>query len=125
MGTKGGTIYKYNIQSGIPRGSFPRDATESNTNGRKRHAVGNVHRSAKLLERQLKIHKIHEKEKDDVVVRTENKRKSHLLRARHQNASVVGLAVDTLNKTLISVGSDSKLIMWSFVTTLLQLKLLF
>ncbi len=117
VGTKGGTIYKYNIQSGMPRGSFPRDATNQKSNGsRKGNIVGNINRTTKMLERNLKIHKIHEKEKDEAVVKLENKREKHLQSARHQNASVVGLAVDTLNKTLISVGTDSKLILWSFVT---------
>ena len=116
VGTRGGTIYKYNIQSGIPRGSYPRDDNDSIKKNNSKGQVGNVNRTTKMLERNLKIYKIHEKQKDEVVVRSENKRKTRLQAARHCNAAVVGLTVDALNKTLISVGSDSKLIMWSFVT---------
>ncbi len=115
VGTKGGIIYKYNIQSGLARGSFPRDATNAKTK-RKIHAAGDVMRTTKMLERGLKIHKLREKEKDDDILRAENKAKMKMLQARHQDSAVVGLAIDALNKTLISVGSDSKLILWSFTT---------
>jgi U3 small nucleolar RNA-associated protein 21 len=33
VGTLGGVVYKYNLQSGLPRGSFPRDATSSRRGG--------------------------------------------------------------------------------------------
>eukprot|EP00551_Chaetoceros_affinis_P006608 CAMPEP_0203667298 /NCGR_PEP_ID=MMETSP0090-20130426/4163_1 /ASSEMBLY_ACC=CAM_ASM_001088 /TAXON_ID=426623 /ORGANISM="Chaetoceros affinis, Strain CCMP159" /LENGTH=1303 /DNA_ID=CAMNT_0050531417 /DNA_START=107 /DNA_END=4018 /DNA_ORIENTATION=- len=115
IGTKGGVIYKYNIQSGLPRGSFPRDATNKEIK-RKTQAAGNVMRTTKMLERGLKIHKLREKEKDEDVLRAEKQAKMKILQARHQDAEVVGLAIDTLNKTLVSVGSDSKLILWSFAT---------
>lgn len=117
VGTKGGTIYKYNIQSGLPRGSFPRDATDMDDKlKRNARVAGNINRTTKMLERDLKIHKLREKEKDEHVLRVENRLQAKMQAARHQNATVVGLAVDTLNKTLISVGSDSKLILWSFAT---------
>ena len=48
--------------------------------------------------------------------RMEERRKARLLLARHDGASVTGLAVDALNKTVISVGADAKLILWSFGT---------
>ena len=114
VGTKGGTIYKYNIQSGLPRGSFPRDATT--TTQRKSQSSGNIFRTAKALDRDNKVQKVHVKEKDESVIRAENRMRLRSLEARHNDATVVGLAVDTMNKTLVSVGSDSKLILWSFVT---------
>jgi U3 small nucleolar RNA-associated protein 21 len=117
VGTKGGTIYKYNIQSGLPRGSFPRDATDiSGKGGKNGQSAGNVVRTAKMLERDFKVQQLHVKEKDANVVRNENRLLAKSLEARHQDAAVVGLAVDTMNKTLVSVGSDSKLILWSFPT---------
>jgi U3 small nucleolar RNA-associated protein 21 len=118
VGTKGGAIYKYNIQSGMPRGSFPRDATDSKGKTKKNAKVaGNINRTTKMLERTLKIHKLHnEEEKDISVLNAEARRRSRLQLARHIDSSVTGLAVDTLNKTLVSVGSDAKLILWSFTT---------
>ncbi|EED95247.1 WD40-repeat protein [Thalassiosira pseudonana CCMP1335] len=65
VGTLGGVVYKYNLQSGLPRGSFPRDATSQT--------------------------------------------------ASHEDA-VVGIAVDSLNKTMVTAGADSKLVLWSFQT---------
>ena len=70
-----------------------------------------------MIERTLKIHKLHNTdEKDASVKEVEARLKAKLQLARHENASVVGLAVDTLNKTLVSVGSDSKLILCSCTT---------
>ncbi|OEU21299.1 WD40 repeat-like protein [Fragilariopsis cylindrus CCMP1102] len=65
VGTKGGVIYKYNIQSGMTREEL---------------------RSAKLT------------------------------LACHNGYAVTGVAVDNVNRTVISVGADAKLILWSFLT---------
>jgi U3 small nucleolar RNA-associated protein 21 len=117
VGTKGGVIYKYNIQSGMPRGSFPRDATDDvNKNGKNAKFAGNINRTTKMLERTLKVHKLTNEEIDESVLRNKERIQQRLKLARHEDSSVVGLAVDTLNRTLVSVGSDSKLIMWSFAT---------
>lgn len=118
VGTKGGVIYKYNVQSGLPRGSYPRDAIDMKSK-MKTHSniAGNINRTTKMLERTLKVHKLHkEEEKDPSLLELESKTKTRLQLARHVNAAVVGLAVDTVNRTLISVGSDAKLILWSFAT---------
>jgi U3 small nucleolar RNA-associated protein 21 len=117
VGTKGGVIYKYNVQSGMPRGSFPRDATDDNNKtGKNAKLAGNINRTTKMLERTLKVHKLTNEEVDETVLRNKERIQQRLQLARHVDASVVGLAVDTLNRTLVSVGSDSKLIMWSFAT---------
>ena len=117
VGTKGGVIYKYNVQSGMPRGSFPRDATDSKKGKKGEKMAGNINRTTKMLERTFKVHKLHnEKEKDSSVLEAQAIMKSKLQMARHIDAAVVGLAVDALNKTLVSAGSDGKLILWSFAT---------
>ena len=55
VGTRGGIIYKYNVQSGNPRGSYPRaeEKEEKRTKGRR---IGDVKRTTKALEKNLKIH---------------------------------------------------------------------
>jgi len=120
IGTKGGVIYKYNIQSGMARGSYPRNATTDNkSNQNKNGAVraGNITRTIKMMERTLKIHKLHKNDEvPDAVITAEKKRMAKLQLAQHKDAAVTGLAIDSLNKSLISVGADSKLIMWSFST---------
>lgn len=118
VGTKGGVIYKYNIQSGMPRGSFPRDATDPAAKLKRGAKVaGNVNRTTRMLERTLKVHTLHnEEEKDLGTLQAESRLKNKLQLARHDNATVVGLAIDALNKSLVSVGSDAKLILWSFAT---------
>ena len=117
VGSRGGIIYKYNMQSGLPRGSFPKDATDSTKSKKDTKIAGNINRTTRLLERTLKVHKLHhEEEKDMSVLTAEAKRRNKLQLARHVDSEVTGLAVDALNKTLVSVGSDAKLILWSFAT---------
>jgi U3 small nucleolar RNA-associated protein 21 len=123
VGTRGGTIYRYNVQSGMPRGSYPRDVTLSNNrnNQKKAGVVGNIHRTAVSIEKTLKTNtrasNLDQKNQDQ---REETKRKKalkiKLKSASHTGFSVTGLAVDAVNKTLISVGSDAKLILWNFQT---------
>ena len=73
--------------------------------------------TTKMLERGLfKIHKLHEKEQDPDVVRAEERLNAKIQLAQCKDSTVVGLTIDSRNKTLISVGSDSKLILWSFTT---------
>ena len=116
IGTREGVIYKYNVQSGLARGSFPREAS-SNGDARKKKTLGagNIHRTTKLLERSLKIHKTHTTISEEKL-KAEELLTHQLNHARHNDAEVTGLVVDALNKTLLSVGSDSKLILWSFPT---------
>jgi len=113
VGTRGGVIYKYNVQSGRPCGSYPSDATKKNIEKKKGENVGSINRTKRLLERDLKIVKPSTKSNDQ---NDERKDKKQIIieKSRHINSAVTGLAVDSLNKVLISVGSDSKLIVWSF-----------
>jgi U3 small nucleolar RNA-associated protein 21 len=59
-----------------------------------------------------------DKEERDAIEakKSEQKRLTQLTRGSHTGAAVTGLAVDSVNKTLISVGSDAKLILWNFAT---------
>jgi U3 small nucleolar RNA-associated protein 21 len=121
IGTKGGTIYRYNVQSGLARGSFPRDATILNEGGNKLGAIGNVNRTKKALEKKLKTASRSANLDKKWLDAQETAKKQQELDAKlksacHDGHAVVGLAVDILNKTLLSVGSDAKLILWNFHT---------
>lgn len=120
VGTRGGTIYKYNVQSGLPRGAFPPLEKEERS---VRHfkVAGDVGRTMRALEKQMKIsNRMSDKDKEEHnAIRdhlAEEKRLAKLKMASHRNATVTGLAVDSVSKTLISVGSDAKLILWNFST---------
>jgi len=123
VGTKGGVIYRYNIQSGIGRGSYPRDATagENKAKGTGSGVAGSLDRTMRILEKKMRVDGIAALEDDDddeemvAKSRMEERRKARLLLARHDGAAVTGLAVDALNKTVLSVGADAKLILWSFL----------
>lgn len=119
VGTQGGVIYKYNLQSGIARGSYPPKEPESES--RRPKQAGDINRTIKALEKKFKVSNRksdQDKEERDALEEheKEQKRQAKLQLASHIDAAVTGLAVDTINKTLISVGMDSKLILWSFKT---------
>ena len=120
VGTYGGAIYKYNVQSGLPRGAFPPLEKEDRSVRRFKEA-GDIGRTMKALEKKMKVsNRVSDKDKEDhnavVEKKMEEKRLAKLKVASHQNSAVTGLAVDSINKTLISVGSDAKLILWNFST---------
>ncbi|KAL7517489.1 hypothetical protein ACHAWX_002406 [Stephanocyclus meneghinianus] len=126
VGTVGGVIYKYNLQSGLPRGTFPKDAvtqTEEDERRRKRGLkfAGDVGRTIRILEKNLmkggvEAADVDQAERDQATyIAVEAKRKSMIDKASHVDA-VVGIAIDSLNKTVVTAGADSKLVLWSFVT---------
>lgn len=121
IGTKNGTIYRYNVQSGIARGSYPRDATDSNDEEKKSRAIGDVNRTTKALEKTLKTSSRssnldRKKINSEDLAKREQIIAAKLRLASHNGFAVTGLAVDIVNKTLISVGADAKLILWNFQT---------
>eukprot|EP00571_Detonula_confervacea_P005503 CAMPEP_0172319220 /NCGR_PEP_ID=MMETSP1058-20130122/37094_1 /TAXON_ID=83371 /ORGANISM="Detonula confervacea, Strain CCMP 353" /LENGTH=1390 /DNA_ID=CAMNT_0013034219 /DNA_START=78 /DNA_END=4250 /DNA_ORIENTATION=- len=127
VGTVGGVVYKYNIQSGLPRGSFPRDATSATSEEERRRkkglkTAGDVGRTMRILEKNnsknggVTPSDIDQAERDRVsYLEADAKKKAIVGRASHDGA-VVGIAIDSLNKTLVTAGADSKLVLWNFVT---------
>lgn len=125
VGTKGGIIYKYNVQSGNTRGSYPADAgtDEEEEEGYKRKTLqaGDVKRTMKALEKKMKISNrasnLDKRDQDGMQeALVEKRRLGKLKQACHTGSSVTGIAVDSTNKTMISVASDAKLILWNFST---------
>ena len=119
IGTKGGIIYKYNIQSGNERGSFPTNQSQKKEEGRRE--AGDIRRTFKALEKSMKVanraSNLDKQDKEHLVqAKQKQKRDAKLKSACHSGFAVTGIAVDGINKTLISVGADAKLIMWDFKT---------
>jgi len=126
VGTMGGIIYKYNLQSGLPRGSFPRDATSLTSEEERQRKqglrfAGDVGRTMRMLEKSsskggMMPSDIDQAERDRInYLEAEAKRKAIIGRASHADA-VVGICIDSLNKTVVTAGADSKLVLWNFVT---------
>ncbi|KAL7469361.1 hypothetical protein ACHAXS_009623 [Conticribra weissflogii] len=126
VGTLGGVVYKYNLQSGLPRGSFPRDATtktaeEERQRQRGLKFAGDVGRTMRILEKNamkggMMTSDMDQAERERIsYVETEAKRKAMIEKASHDGA-VVGIAIDSLNKTIVTAGADSKLVLWSFTS---------
>jgi len=120
VGTKGGMIFKYNIQSGLPRGSYPQqqllDIQEKNRKNNT-NVPGSLSRTIRIMEGKMKPSapaNLDKKEAEEEQQRlADETRKARGIVARH-TTTVVGLAVDSLNKTLLSVGSDGILLVWAF-----------
>ncbi|KAL7532032.1 hypothetical protein ACHAXR_006047, partial [Thalassiosira sp. AJA248-18] len=126
VGTVGGVVYKYNLQSGLPRGSYPRDATSLTADEERRRrkglkSAGDVGRTMRILEKHaskggMMPSDVDQAERDRVnYLQAEAKRKAIIGRASHDGA-VVGIAIDSLNKTVVTAGADSKLVLWNFAT---------
>ncbi|KAL9066821.1 MAG: hypothetical protein Q9161_007327 [Pseudevernia consocians] len=98
VGSAGGSISSFNLQSGIQRQKFPSSLTPGQARKLKMsHATGN----------------------DASAVGLDGTQKYALGEGRHKRA-VTGLMVDGLNNTLISCGLDGKIKFWDFQSGLLQ-----
>ncbi len=119
VGTKGGVIYKYNVHSGNTRGSYPQSESEKKREGRRE--AGDIRRTFKALEQKMKVSNrasnLDKKDDDQAVqAQIQRHRAEKLQSACHSGFAISGIAVDGVNKTLISVGADAKLILWNFKT---------
>ena len=97
VGSAGGSITSFNLQSGVQRQKFPSSLTPGQARKLKlSHAAGGNN-----------------------AIDLDGTRKYALGEGRHKRA-VTGLMVDGLNKMLISCGLDGKIKFWDFHTGLLQ-----
>lgn len=116
VGTVGGMIYKYNVQSGQPRGSYPRAAKKGPVS--KKTVAGDISKTIRELEKDSRVSNrtanLNKREIDAAERDKQHRARSKKFREATHGAAVTGLAVDAMNKTLISVGSDAKLILWNF-----------
>lgn len=118
VGTRGGNIYKYNVESGNVRGSYPPGEKKKEERGRE---AGDVRRTFKALEKSMKLsNRASNLDKEDkeraISTLRDKKRNAKLQSASHSGYAVSGIAIDGINKTVISVGEDAKLILWNFKT---------
>ncbi|KAF1820970.1 Utp21-domain-containing protein [Dissoconium aciculare CBS 342.82] len=96
VGSEKGGIDLYNLQSGIHRQRFPARLTP-------------------MQAKQLRI----DVEKNGLVEEDDGKKKIYRGQGKHA-AAVVGIAIDSLNKTIVSAGADGKVKFWDFNTGMLQ-----
>eukprot|EP00535_Pseudo-nitzschia_heimii_P001212 CAMPEP_0197176668 /NCGR_PEP_ID=MMETSP1423-20130617/2513_1 /TAXON_ID=476441 /ORGANISM="Pseudo-nitzschia heimii, Strain UNC1101" /LENGTH=1093 /DNA_ID=CAMNT_0042626067 /DNA_START=249 /DNA_END=3530 /DNA_ORIENTATION=- len=120
IGTKGGVIYKYNVQSGMTRGTYPINEDDKK-NKRRMKDAGDIRRTFKELEKKMKLSNRasnQEKEEQDriIIAKRQERRNVKLRLASHEGHTVTGIVVDSVNRTVISVGADAKLILWNFKT---------
>ncbi|KAF2209638.1 hypothetical protein CERZMDRAFT_107138, partial [Cercospora zeae-maydis SCOH1-5] len=95
VGSDKGGIDMFNMQSGIHRQSFPARLTP-------------------MQAKQLRL----DIERNNLILEDDGKKKFYRGQGKHA-AAVVGLAIDSLNKTVVSAGADGKIKFWSFSSGLL------
>lgn len=107
IGTRRGVIYKYNIQSGLPRGSFPVEVNCSSKMNLRSNTPGNV------LHELTKILNLHE---DDKINPSEKDHfKSDLNSdAQFHTKDVTGIFIDVTNAHMVSSSLDMQLLFWDF-----------
>ncbi|KAK1066546.1 rRNA-processing protein utp21 [Friedmanniomyces endolithicus] len=98
VGSEKGGIDMYNLQSGLHRQRFPARLTTQ---------------QAKQLKLDMHKHGLAEERSED------GKKIFYRGQGKHASA-VIGLAVDNLNKTVISAGEDGKIKFWDFSSGLLR-----
>eukprot|EP01038_Epipyxis_sp_PR26KG_P010444 gene10444-14028_t len=111
VGSKGGMIYRYNIQSGLTRGSFPNDVRHNmnefekkkNIINRKANIPGNVYNDEKVV-RMMNDNFMSTSFESDNTVKVQ----------MGHHDEVTGLFVDMMNMVLVSCGLDGLLIFWDF-----------
>nr|POF03938.1 u3 small nucleolar rna-associated protein 21 like [Quercus suber] len=96
VGSANGGIDCFNLQSGIHRQRFPARLTPTQA-------------------KQLKL----DVQRNVLSVEGEGKKQFYRGQGKHSGA-VIGLAIDSLNKNLVSAGGDGKIKFWDFTTGLLH-----
>lgn len=99
VGSELGGIDIFNMQSGIHRQRFPARLTP-------------------VQAKQLRL----DLQKDGLIEEGDGKKTFYRGQGKHGNA-VVGLSIDSLNRTVVSAGADGKIKFWDFKTGLLQAEL--
>ncbi|KAI9695254.1 MAG: hypothetical protein M1820_008773 [Bogoriella megaspora] len=100
IGSAGGSIDMFNLQSGMHRQRFPARLTQ-------------------FQAKQLRLQQL----QDEITLEDELDPKDNQKYRRGQGKhikAVTGLAVDNLNRTVVSCGSDGKIKFWDFATGLLR-----
>ncbi|CAM9943712.1 unnamed protein product, partial [Ectocarpus sp. 8 AP-2014] len=110
VGTRGGHVFRYNMQSGQPRGSYPQSATPS---AKAVKALTNVMKPgsiAKITSDGFSSKRIAATEAAAAKVRAGAKAGSW----QGHRGAVSGVGVDAVNKTMVSAGVDGLLVFWAF-----------
>lgn len=123
VGTKSGMIYKYNVQSGLTRGSFP--ATDAAVSGNVRTTVAQI----RLRTPGNVLHDKHMMSKEEVLTTADGKGVPKKGSAGSSNndfgsayklpqhsAAVTGIFIDMASMIMVSIGLDGLIIFWDFNT---------
>ncbi|CAM9715574.1 unnamed protein product, partial [Sphacelaria rigidula] len=111
VGTRGGHVFRYNMQSGEPRGSYPQSATPT---AKEVKTLANVMKPgsiAKISEDGYSSKQIGARAAAAAIAG--GKGKGGAGWSGHSGA-VTGVGVDAVNQTMVSAGVDGLLVFWAF-----------
>lgn len=129
VGHKGGAIFKYNLQSGLPRGSYPKQlagaAAKKGNVERKLKTPGNVMFAMKELEGEAAtyLNPVKDEEDEDGQKKSDSKSSSisssgsiSTAHAEQHVGEVTGLYIDITSSVMVSCGLDGLVIFWDFIS---------
>lgn len=124
VGSRGGTVYLYNVQSGLPRGSFPTSKTpgmKAGTLQQKQAVPGNIFYEQKKFMKagngaqagSLNPAKIGSNEESE-----EDKKAKEMLKLKQEGHSqdVTGMFIEIANTIMVTCSLDGQIIFWDFGT---------
>ena len=134
VGNRGGSIHRYNLQSGLARGSYPSSASAENLKAghkkKKMNTVGNVYHASKTIIGEYDetsatgylasslLVKQQKKENNSVNNLNATALTNSFKMQGHIGSSVTGLFIDAMNEVMVSTGNDNKglILFWTFDT---------
>ena len=124
VGSKGGMIYCYNLQSGIARGSLPkqRDTGKKKSSRDSRGPVSSVMEAWKAIganddkwSKAGALSTDNKKEKEEEKRRRKMEAAALKSESEGHTAEISGLCMDLMGSTLVSCGHDGQVIFWNFM----------
>lgn len=113
VGTRGGVMYKYNLQSGIHRGAFPISAVtdaEQSTIAKRSKIPGNIYHDMKvMLGEQATSLNAPKADETKAPVPVEVEQVGHI-------GEISGIFIDMMGITMVSCGYDGLICFWDFIT---------
>ena len=125
VGTRGGGIFKYNVESGEGRGSFPKNYTETVKERRDRlqsKLIGSVKRTMKevLGDNDVTTSDANKRERMNKLAATDKEERMVRSLERRHDEGVVGCWVDKENLKMYSIDEEGKVLGWNFRTRLAE-----
>lgn len=117
VGTRGGVLYKYNLQSGLQRGAFPltavSDSEHQSSIAKRSRIPGNIYHDMKVMlgEQATSLNAPKEGSEES----TKGTGPVEIEQVGH-TGEIAGIFVDMMGTTMVSCGYDGLICFWDFIS---------